>query len=67
MKKKKMDKKILSLFILLFILFSVSFVSARVCSTDNVLDVLRKALYVYYTNPESSSFTPAELRNLQVI
>ena len=45
-------------------LFSVSFVSARMCDTDNVLDVLRKALYIYYTDSSKSSFEAEDLRNL---
>lgn len=58
-----MNKKILVL-TLLFVLFSVSFVSARVCNTDDVLDDLRKALYLYYVQAPEGIFTADELKDL---
>lgn len=58
-----MNKKLL-IFTLLFILLFASFVSARQCDTQDILHVLRKALFDYYNNPAGSDFTPEDLISL---
>lgn len=50
-----MNKKIL-IFTFLFVLIFTSFANATdTCQKGYVLDSLRKALYIYYINPEESN------------
>lgn len=61
-----MNKKIL-IFTFLFVLIFISFTSAaETCQKGYVLNSLRKALYIYYVNPEESAkqITLAELKEL---
>ena len=59
-----LNKRILICGILFLLLASI--VSAQVCEVDRIKDVLRKILFLYYTEPASVSLTQNEVKDLLV-
>src|SRR3989338_7134149 len=59
-----LNKKIF-IFCMLFLLFA-SIVSAEVCEVSRIKDVLKKILFLYYTEPSSVPLTQDEVKDMLV-
>src|SRR3989338_4925254 len=59
-----LNKKII-MFGVLFLLFA-SLVSAEVCEVDRIKQVLKKILFLYYTEPGSVPLTKDEVKDMLV-